>query len=384
MKKSNILSLKNVTMLFLIFLLSTFLLIGITYYFSVSKYYQEYVEKNHGFRILYLLLDDDCDRGKLIENLENSEHVEDAFLEDEYSTFGIINEYQSDEFTGEVLLIGVDPGMQKIIAGSDLNDSEYGMICPSSIYPEIFYDENPYDYRKNIDISSDVGNILTLKYGGIKEFKLKLLGVFDRSFDYTDPNVCYVTHKTLRYLNDNTYDYDISSNSGIYVLIDDLKNREKLYEYKGVEDVYLVTTIRSDKLQNIIFVLGIFTTIMISFIVVMSYLFTNRQIINNYRNIGILRIVGYSKKILKRRYYISNIKLCIIAITLSIIVANCFLTNFVEMFLYDNPQLSLMNMHTTLNTVIISTVIILMTVLLSTYISLKRIDNLDILEIIND
>ena len=43
-----------------------------------------------------------------------------------------------------------------------------------------------------------------------------------------------------------------------------------------------------------------------------------------------------------------------------------------------------MNMHTTLNTVIISTVIILMTVLLSTYISLKRIDNLDILEIIND
>lgn len=384
MKINKFLVVKHTILFILLVLLSIFLLVGLTYFFSVSSYYKNFMNFNHSFRVLYLTLDDDIDRKKLIKDLELNKHVEDAFLYDEYLSFGIIDDYKNDIFTGEVNIIGVNPGMQKIIAGEDLNDKEDGIICPSDFYPEIFHSENPYNYNDNINIINDVNKDLKIKYANIIDTEIKLIGVFDRSYDYTDPNVCYTTHKTLRKLNDITFKKTEEDINDIFVLIDDLENINELYKYSGIIDITPVTKIRSENITNIISTVGFAGSIFVVFIIIICYLFNNRQIINNYRNIGINRIVGYSKKSIKKKYYLENSIIIILSIFLSILVSQIILVNFTRMFLYNKPQLSMMSMSLSMSTVVICFLIISFSIYSSTFISLKKIDEMDICEIVNE
>ena len=62
MKINKFLVVKHTILFILLVLLSIFLLVGLTYFFSVSSYYKNFMNFNHSFRVLYLTLDDDIDR----------------------------------------------------------------------------------------------------------------------------------------------------------------------------------------------------------------------------------------------------------------------------------------------------------------------------------
>lgn len=386
MKKNNIFkSKKNILVIIILIVISSITIIGNSYHKSLVKFYDDIPTKSYDFNLVSIYPYEEVDRAELIEKLWKEEHIRDIFQRDEWIGYAFFDEYKELGMNGAVRLTGTIPGTKKIIYGEDLDADEHGIICPSIFFPDsLIRGGDTYNVNKAIDLKDKVGDYLTFKYVEKYEVSLKLVGIFDSAYDYSIPDECYVSHSTLKYLN-NKYDPRLNPEEGpVYILLDDIENADFLWNYKdeyfhgyrklsGIDYKIANEALETTKKSETIFaIIGI----------VLTYLIFARNIVNNYKNIGVLIISGYSKQYIRKIYYIKSVIMALISYFISLIISFIVAHNFARIFFYDQALLSLLKVNLDFKALLLALAIILGTVILSVTLALRKLKKMDICEII--
>lgn len=114
---------------------------------------------------------------------------------------------------------------------------------------------------------------ISLDFMEIKEVNFTLVGLYDRSYDYSNPYECYTSHETMQELNNELQEKineqlieifdDPSLNpedikgTNIFILIDDNKNIETILDIPGIIDYEKAIILRTDKGDRILLITGV-------------------------------------------------------------------------------------------------------------------------------
>ena len=97
-----------------------------------------------------------------------------------------------------------------------------------------------------------------------------------------------------------------------------------------------------------------------------------------------MKIVGYENYIIKSLFYTETLLISIISIVLGYLINIIVSSKFLELFLYSDPQLALMNISISKTTVAIAFIFVLTIFSLAVKIVLKNINKMEIKDIIYD
>lgn len=373
----------NILFVILMSLVMVVVIVGISVYLEIAKMWEKTVENNYLFNVISISSEDGVE--SIRDSLKDNEHVKDVFSFYTFRAYGIMEDYVNDNVDGSIRIVGTVAGTKKIIYGRDLGEGENDMICPNYMLPGSYgYDNKGYNLEYTIDLKDKIGENIKINYVGEGEVNFKLVGVYDRSYDYSGANECYVTHDTLRNLNkmyQKDYEEDTTS---INVLLDDIDNASiVMNNYKGVSYVAL-TTIKKDIGNKVLKITMIGGILLLGVLLVFCYFIYERKIIRESRNIGILKVCGYGNKEIKRMNVLENVYLSIVAIVIGTIISMIVLRYIPLKFFTNNECLSLLTFKLNIGVVLITILVIVLLVFMTTIYAIRNIDYLDINEVIYD
>lgn len=372
---------ENLIFIAIVLILNLVIIIGLSYYLSIIRFWEDWTKKAYDFNMIIIPPISDSTKSELL----NNKHVRDVFSYPEYQTYGIFTDFKTSTYNGEVQLIGTIPNTKKILYGSDLSlDNDNEMICPSNFFPDSSIYIGNYNAFKNIDLRPYLNKNINIDYVGLKDSKisLKLVGIFDGSYDYSYPNFCYTSHSTLKNLN-SVYQPDLKGDDfGVFVLLDDISNAKEVLNEYNISSYTVVKRIKTEEGDKLIQIIAIISLVLLLIIFIICYLINSRRIVKNYRNIGLLKVCGYSKKDINKIFYFENIICLFISFVIGIIVSCIIMANFPDIFLVKEPFLSLMHTDVNIIVILLEIFIISLIVILSTKISLNKIEKIDVTEII--
>lgn len=382
--KNSILKIKNLIFFFVLITLGTFSFVGLSYVFGVSKYFSEYALNSIDGRLVYVGIDDVKNAISLKKSLEDNLHIINVYESTEINNYGIVKEFTNNLYDGDIEIFPIKNVNFNIISGKSSVDTD-GMICPSSFFPSNYTLNDSFDMKKNFNLDKYIGRYLNIKYFNEFDVKVKLVGTFDRTQYFTRPNTCYINYKTYYDIMKNR-SISVSSNdadSHFVILLDNIDNISILENFSNISFYQPVTTLKTSILEEAIYVVALIMSVILVVSCVLCYLFTNRTIMNNYKNIGILKIVGYPNKTIKKQIYLLNLILSILAYLISIAISIAIESNLAQLLLSKNADLCLITFKNSWIGYFISFMLVVIFTMAFTGISLKKIDNFDIKELVN-
>lgn len=382
--KNSILKIKNLIFFFVLITLGTFSFVGLSYVFGVSKYFSEYALNSIDGRLVYVGIDDVKNAISLKKSLEDNLHIINVYESTEINNYGIVKEFTNNLYDGDIEISPIKNVNFNIISGKSSVDTD-GMICPSNFFPSNYTLNDSFDMKKNFNLDKYIGRYLNIKYFNEFDVKVKLVGTFDRTQYFTRPNTCYINYKTYYDIMKNR-SISVSSNdadSHFVILLDNIDNISILENFSNISFYQPVTTLKTSILEEAIYVVALIMSVILVVSCVLCYLFTNRTIMNNYKNIGILKIVGYPNKTIKKQIYLLNLILSILAYLISIAISIAIESNLAQLLLSKNADLCLITFKNSWIGYFISFMLVVIFTMAFTGISLKKIDNFDIKELVN-
>lgn len=382
--KNSILKIRNLIFFFVLITLGTFSFVGLSYVFGVSKYFSEYALNSIDGRLVYVGIDDVKNAISLKKSLEDNLHIINVYESTEINNYGIVKEFTNNLYDGDIEIFPIKNVNFNIISGKSSVDTD-GMICPSSFFPSNYTLNDSFDMKKNFNLDKYIGRYLNIKYFNEFDVKVKLVGTFDRTQYFTRPNTCYINYKTYYDIMKNK-SISVSSNdadSHFVILLDNIDNISILENFSNISFYQPVTTLKTSILEEAIYVVALIMSVILVVSCVLCYLFTNRTIMNNYKNIGILKIVGYPNKTIKKQIYLLNLILSILAYLISIAISIAIESNLAQLLLSKNADLCLITFKNSWIGYFISFMLVVIFTMAFTGISLKKIDNFDIKELVN-
>ena len=356
-KRKNIYT--SIILLFVILSLSLFV-----YRFNTNKMMKYSIENNIGFKTLIFLPrssnvnTDEVTKEELNEMIESDiidtkdlDHVVDVYRSGYYD-FVAISDFKNDFLDGTLTLIrGNENTLPDIVAGRSFNSDESGVaICPVHFYPnfeprqiEKEYVINGYDLiNKSFNITYGISDENTEGY--TKTFKI--VGLYDSSKRFNDNGTCYISEKDIVEIvnneNNATSKNNSMLNSGIpvlYAVVDDKENindvKEQMEEmnFSNIEIASVIDTDMVDTIyMSFIFV---FVIILITVIIIIPA-YTKWRLKSEEKNIGILRVCGYTEKDVCRVYLLKILMQYIILYCVGLLIFICafvFLKENVQVFI---------------------------------------------------
>ena len=356
-KRKNIYT--SIILLFVILSLSLFVC-----RFNTNKMMKYSIENNIGFKTLIFLPrssnvnTDEVTKEELNEMIESDiidtkdlDHVVDVYRSGYYD-FVAISDFKNDFLDGTLTLIrGNENTLPDIVAGRSFNSDESGVaICPVHFYPnfeprqiEKEYVINGYDLiNKSFNITYGISDENTEGY--TKTFKI--VGLYDSSKRFNDNGTCYISEKDIVEIvnneNNATSKNNSMLNSGIpvlYAVVDDKENindvKEQMEEmnFSNIEIASVIDTDMVDTIyMSFIFV---FVIILITVIIIIPA-YTKWRLKSEEKNIGILRVCGYTEKDVCRVYLLKILMQYIILYCVGLLIFICafvFLKENVQVFI---------------------------------------------------
>lgn len=374
----------NICLIGLFTILISIIFFCISYYNGVKNLWDKWINNSYDFSLSYIVFDDEIISQKdLLNKIKNNPHVRDIFLYDSFFGSAIIEEFSSSNISGEISIMGTIVGNKKILYGREFSEKNImEIICPSNFFPDSIYVNNSYNLKKTIDLKNYLDKPIKMKYLWEYDITMKLVGIIDSTFDYSEPNICYVSHSTLKKLN-NLYQQDLNVDAmPIYLQLDDISSIDDIKKYDGVMDVVQVKKIKTDVVDRIINIICVTIFITIIAMFSLSYLIYTRKIKNQYKQIGIMKIVGYKTKIIKSIYYLEILIISLVSVMASYFIVSYLSSKFVDVFLYSDPQFSNMNLFISPYSILITIILTNIILYFSTSIALKKIDNFEVRDVI--
>ena len=346
----------GVILLFVILSLSLFV-----YRFNTNKMMEYSIENNIGFNTLAFfpkILNENVSEvtkeelNEMIESdiidIKNLEHVVDVYRSGYYD-FVAISDFKNDFLDGTLTLIrGNENTLPDIVAGRSFNSDESGVaICPVHFYPNFEprqikkeYVINGYDLiNKSFNITYGISDENTEGY--TKTFKI--VGLYDSSKRFNDNGTCYISGKDITEIVNNekfaTNKNNPMVNSGIpvlYAIVDDKENINDVkaqMEEMNFFDVKIASVIDTEMVDTIYMsFISVFVIILISVIIIIPA-YTKWRLKSEERNIGILRVCGYTEKDVCIVYVLKILMQYIILYCIGLLIFVC-----VFVFLKENVQ----------------------------------------------
>lgn len=374
----------NICLVGLFTILISVIFFCISYYNGVKNLWDKWINNSYDFNLSYIVSDDEIVSKKdLLNKIKNNPHVRDSFLYDSFLGSAVIEEFSNSNMSGEISIMGTIIGNKKMLYGREFNEKNtMEIICPSNFFPDSIYVNNSYNSKETIDLKKYLDKTIKIKYLGEYDITMKLVGIIDSTYDYSEPNICYVSHSTLKKLN-NLYQPNLNIDAmPIYLQLDDISNIDDIKKYDGVMDVVQVKKIKTEVVDRVINIISvsIFITIIVMFS--LSYLIYTRKINNQYKQIGIMKIVGYKTKIIKSIYYLEILIISLVSVIMSYFIVPFISNKFIEIFLYSDPQFSNMNLSVSPYSFLITLILTNIILFLSTTIALKKIDKFEVRDVI--
>ena len=356
-KRKNIYT--SIILLFVILSLSLFV-----YRFNTNKMMKYSIENNIGFKTLIFLPrssnvnTDEVTKEELNEmiesdiiNIKNLDHVVDVYRSGYYD-FVAISDFKNDFIDGTLTLIrGNEDTLPDIVAGRSFNSDESGVaICPVHFYPNFEprqikkeYVINGYDLiNKSFNITYGISDENTEGY--TKTFKI--VGLYDSSKRFNDNGTCYISEKDIVEIvnneNNATSKNNSMLNSGIpvlYAVVDDKENINDVkaqMEEMNFSNIEIASVIDTDMVDTIYMsFIFVFVIILITVIIIIPA-YTKWRLKSEEKNIGILRVCGYTEKDVCRVYLLKILMQYIILYCVGLLIFICafvFLKENVQVFI---------------------------------------------------
>lgn len=351
----------NIVLIILLTICSTIIIFGISYYISIKNFWNDWLNNSYDFRLHLVMYDPEItNQEKLIQQL-SEQKLDDVFTYPEYSIFGYALEFQNDSVDGETRIIGTVPNTKKIIKGRDLESNLYEIICPSNFLPKSNIQNKEYDASLEVDMSSYLNGKLTLNvfYSNYNDnaIDFKIVGLYDESYDYSNTNVCYTNHETIKSINQKYQPLLFEDDYPIYILINESTNLEEIRNIDGVEDVVQMKTIKTsvgDDILKVTLILS-YVSIFASFIIII--LIFKKRFENRFREYGLMLALGYTRKDLKVINLFEIIVTLSLSLILSILISYILAYIFPTIILKNDMQLSKLNINIELVPLIISIIV---------------------------
>ncbi len=374
----------NICLVGLFTILISVIFFCISYYNGVKNLWDKWINNSYDFNLSYIVSDDEIVSKKdLLNKIKNNPHVRDSFLYDSFLGSAVIEEFSNSNMSGEISIMGTIIGNKKMLYGREFNEKNtMEIICPSNFFPDSIYVNNSYNSKETIDLKKYLDKTIKIKYLGEYDITMKLVGIIDSTYDYSEPNICYVSHSTLKKLN-NLYQPNLNIDAmPIYLQLDDISNIDDIKKYDGVMDVVQVKKIKTEVVDRVINIISVSIFITIIAMFSLSYLIYTRKINNQYKQIGIMKIVGYKTKIIKSIYYLEILIISLVSVIMSYFIVPFISNKFIEIFLYSDPQFSNMNLSVSPYSFLITLILTNIILFLSTTIALKKIDKFEVRDVI--
>lgn len=234
---------------------------------------------------------------------------------------------KSGKLDGSIILYGANNAMlPKIVKGQAYTDQDQNVgIIPSKFYPgSSAYELVNYDSAEIIDGESLIGKVLTLKLDESGEtYSFKVTGTYDTSVTLDDNNVCYVPFTDIYNITEKYEKSKEDSQEFILVVVDNYKNINNVklkLNQSGfwVENLSYTNTTLYILIEIFGIVLSSLLLVSCSFIILFS---TLRSVKNRTKDIGLMKAVGYTNRMVAFIQISEAIFLGIISFALGIIIS---------------------------------------------------------------
>lgn len=385
----------NIISIILLAISSAIIIYGFSYVTSIFSLWGDWTRKAIDFRTLIIYYDyEKMSEDEALEKLRKYKHIEDVTTSAGYLVGGnTIKEFINDKFDGSLTIRGVTKNSLRIIKGSDFSDEENELICAMQFNPTSNSHKVDYDINEMIDLTGYIGKTLEINVAGSENVeKFKLIGVYDTNYDYSAGDVCYATFNTVRKLNEKyqPHVFGIGENAEddtyypVYVIIDDADNLDEVATKLEKDGFYseVVTRINTkvgDRIIRIVLILTWVTCILSLAIILITSL---RRINEQKKEFAICKAIGYMKKDINRNLYLESIIISCISFIVSIIFAIIALIILKNYVLVSNVEFSRMDLNISGLGMIVAFIVSCIIPIIATYISTKKIDEINILSLL--
>lgn len=286
-----------------------------------------------------------------------------------------------------------------IIDGRTFEKGETNVaICPVNFYPDSKTILNIDDNRiingkdlldKEITIeyfSHNLDEEWTATPKDKYEEKYKIIGLYNNEQVMNYNNQCFVpSQDIIRIIDTMNLDDDMTI-FGINVIVDNLENVEsvaKKAEELGFKNIFLVNEINFSLIQfiNIAFIITL--SIVLFTVILISTSYIKKKIISEEKNIGVLRAIGYSKKVIKNVCLFEVIIINTIVFIIGLILCNIVFLNLKDST-YNTFKYLGINLTIKLSSLIIPFMVIVIVSTLATLYQLNKKSRLEITKLLGD
>lgn len=331
---------KKNKLLIIIFIFLFFLLfIDVIIIKNFYEYYDYSINKNIGFRTLYVY-NPSTSSEEAIKEINKVEHVSEVYISnyDQVAVSSNINDNGLDGWIG--LKYGSVNTAPSSISGKNISEIQPGeIICPYEFYPWSDYssildiDESKFlsekdILNKTITISyksrkSEIIDNQVVEKDDVHTKKMKIVGLYDETIFRNGINVCYATLDDIKEIQ-NAYNPFLATQefASLNVVVDEesnIKEVRKNIQNLGGYQVEKETIAHIDKtFTSILFSLTIiFAIIVIGSILFILKNYINKKIKSESNYLGILRASGYTKKQVITQEIIENTLVLLISFIVS-------------------------------------------------------------------
>ena len=330
---------KNKILIIIFCLLFFLLFIDVIIIKNFYEYYDYSINKNIGFRTLYVY-NSSTTPDEAIKEINKLEHVSEVYISN-YGETAVnfkFNDNGSDGWIG--LKYGSINTAPSSISGKNISDLQPGeIICPYEFYPDSNYssildiDESKFLSEKEIlnrtitisykSINSEIIDNQVVETSTVHTKEMKIVGLYDENVFRNGINVCYATIEDIKEI-ENAYNPFLATQdfASLNVIVDEKTNIKEVR--KNIQNLggYIVekeTIAHIDKtFTSILFSLTfIFAIIVIGSILFILKNYINKKIKSESKYLGILRSCGYTKKQVITQEIVENSLILLISFIVS-------------------------------------------------------------------
>ena len=356
---SNLLKKRNILLFIILVLVILILLLCFNLIFFVGDFQEININKNVDMRTLLVYSKDDKANFNDISNLKHVVYNNSTKF---YGSTGIYSEeFNNKETKGFVAVYPLLlPKELKIINGRSIQ-SDNEAVCPTNFYPHsIYINENSDIMRINPEYYLNTGDIIGKKFT-IKSnnpenenITVKIVGLYNSEDNLKPINGCYISETAYdqivspyeatitNYLEDGSIVTENIDYTGNIVIIDEYKNvknvKNKLEEMGfSVSSAFYID---NQILKSIFTIPLLISLIVIILSLNIIYSFINKKVKYRLPNYGILKTIGYNKRIIISIDTLENIIVFIfsfiIAFLLYIAIYTILMNTILVEYVYNN------------------------------------------------
>lgn len=269
------------------------------------------------------------------EQIENIDHIEYVYSS-KYDTASVESSFANDNFDGEIeLRLGNEYTLPQNIMGNTLDSKDTGVaICPVEFYPSSDASELIVDNSLTVDGNEMLNEKFKVYYTSYKfeednivpdeyyEKTFKIIGLYNSSEVGNTNNVCYISNTDLTDIKDIVLSINEGVIYGYFAIVDESQNVSQVISdlnelgYEAEQRLLLDTEV----FNNISLICNILIAIMIISIILVLVFYIKKKSIQDTKNIGVLRSIGYNKKTVYILYTLEIFIINILTLLFSIIL----------------------------------------------------------------